>query len=119
MNRIHNAPRGAKKIFYNGQWLEVIHLAKDNDLQINLKAENNFAHGNSIKAAQKIMALPEAQRDKAIRSRIAKQKEKELKEITPEIKRMCAAVRETYKQFLEISEAEVEQEIEKLSLLLA
>ena len=119
MNRIHNAPRGAKEVFYDGRWHEVIHLDKDPDPRLTLKERENFAHGNSVKAAQKIFALPDDKRDQAIRGRITKQKEKELKEIAPEVTRMCAAVRETYKQFLAVSDAEVERELEKLSLLIA
>ena len=114
MNEIHNAPRGVNQIFYNGGWHEVIQIPPDATPAQTRKSNSKRVHGNVLRGANRILMLPDDQRRIAVRKKLTKQRERELKLLTG-VERMCETVRQKHQEFLFITDQQIQDELKRIA----
>ena len=111
---VHNAPRGTKQILFNGEWREVVRLESDNHPVTTRRENNPTVHGNAVRSARRILRMEPKKQKEVISKDLTKKKLVVLK-VEKGIRRITPKIRLTYKDFLVITENEIQIELGRLA----
>ena len=113
---VHNAPRGAKKILFNGEWREVVLLESDSHPVTTRKENNPAIHGNAVRSARRVLRLEPKRQKEAITKDLTKKKQALLKE-QKGIERITPKIREIHSEFLLITDRDIHDELGRLAAI--
>jgi len=111
---VHNAPRGTKQVLFNGEWREVVRLESDTHPVTTRRSNNKTVHGNAVRSAKRILRMEPKKQKEVITKDLIKKKLVVLK-VEKGIQRITPKIRAVYKEFLVITEKEIQSEIGRLA----